>query len=124
MPVKRSRRPFRKRTSLRPTSQIRLNLRWINARVESEFSVLRTMSRFQETTVRSELQSIGRTMRPPVGAEAKAQRRQTRLPWVWLIVGLIVVAAFIAALVVMGPTARLSMTPKESATFSALARHK
>ena len=59
----------------------------------------------------------------PHGEEAAAQRRQTRLPWVWMLVGLLVVAGFIGVLIVMGPSARLSMTPRESTTFSTLVRH-
>lgn len=82
------------------------------------------MSRFQETTVRSELQSVGRTNDDLLhGEEAAAQRWQTRMPWVWLIVGLVVVAGFIAALMVLGPQARWSTTPRESPTFSTPMRH-
>ena len=57
-----------------------------------------------DSTVRSELRSIGRTMDDhPNGEEAKAQRRQRRQPWVTLLIGLLLVAAFIGALMVLGP---------------------
>ncbi len=36
---------------------------------------------------------------PPLGGEARAQRRSTSMPLVWLLVGLVLVAAFVAVIV-------------------------
>lgn len=54
---------------------------------------------------------------PPLGEEARAQRRATSMPWVWMMVGLVVVIAFVAALAaggghflgVAGPAAQQTM---------------
>ena len=35
---------------------------------------------------------------PPTGAEARAQRKATSMPLVWLVVGLAVVAVFVAVI--------------------------
>jgi len=69
------------------------------------------------TTVRSELQTIGRTMSPARGAEANAQRRQTRMPWIWLAVGLVVVAIFTSWMMI-GKTPASRGAPRHSAIFS------
>ena len=81
------------------------------------------MARTQQTmNAHSELQSIGRTMGPPHGDEARAQRQQTVMPWVWMLVGLLVVLGFVAALMVIGPSKKEG-TPRESTVFSTAVRH-
>jgi hypothetical protein len=73
------------------------------------------------TTPRSELQSIGRTMEPPRGGEARAEREQTVMPWVRMLIGLLVVMGFVAALIVIGPSKE--GTRKEATVFSTEVRH-
>jgi uncharacterized membrane protein YhaH (DUF805 family) len=79
------------------------------------------MSRETINTARSELRSIGRTMSPATGAEARAQRRQYWMPWVWFLVGLLVVAGLVGVLFVVGPSP-LSKMPTKSVVFSAPVR--
>jgi hypothetical protein len=50
--------------------------------------------------------------------EAGSQRRQTWLPWIWLPVGLVVVAMF-AGLLMIGGAPRLHGVPRQSAVFNA-----
>jgi len=75
------------------------------------------------TTVRSELQSIRRSMDDlPHSAEARAQRRQTRMPWIWMVVGLAIATVFAGALLTGTPPSSLA-TPKQSAIFSTPVPH-
>jgi len=62
-------------------------------------------------------------MHPPRGEEAEAQRLETLMPWVWLVLGLLVVIAFVAVLFAGGPS-RLAGTPRESPTYSLLAHSR
>lgn len=60
---------------------------------------------------------------PALGEEAAAQHLQTRVPWVWMVVGLLLVVGFIGTLMVAGPS-RLASMPTQSAIFSAPERHR
>ncbi len=47
---------------------------------------------------RGRMQGRGGDDTPPRGEEARSQRRATSMPWVWLAAGLLVVAVFVAFL--------------------------
>jgi len=81
------------------------------------------MSRNQpSSTVRSELQTIGRTLDDPPHHEAATdQALQTIMPWVWLEIG-IVVAMMFACLVTLGPPPASQAAPTQSMNFNTLAR--
>ena len=80
------------------------------------------MTREPINTAQSELRSIARAMGPPSDAEARAQRRQTRMPWVWFMIGLLLVAGFAGVLLLVGPSP-LSTAPMKSLTFSDPVKH-
>jgi hypothetical protein len=75
------------------------------------------------TTPRSKLRAIGRTIDDlPRDDEARSQDLQSVMPWVWLQVGILVVATFAALLLAVGPSARRP-TPKQSVAYAMAARH-
>lgn len=77
-----------------------------------------------DSTARSELQSIGRTLEDePRSDEASEQALQTVMPWVWLEIGIVVVFMF-ACLVMVGPRPKAQSIPAHSVTFDPLVRHR
>jgi hypothetical protein len=54
--------------------------------------------------------------------EAGSQRRQSWLPWIWLLMGLVVVAMFVGWLLIGGALASRGV-PRQSASFSAITHH-
>ncbi len=77
-----------------------------------------------DSTARSELQSIGRTLDDePRSDEANEQALQTVMPWVWLEVG-IVVAFMFACLAMIGPLPAAQSTPTHSVTYDSVVRHR
>ena len=76
------------------------------------------------STVRSELQSIGRSLDDlPHHNEATDQALQTVMPWLWLQIG-IVVAMMFACLLTVGQPPASQATPTQSATFNTLVHHR
>lgn len=73
----------------------------------------------QNTSARSEMQSIGRTLDDLAhGGEAGAQRGQTVTPWLWLPIGLLIVVGFLGWLF-LGPAPSSLATPQQSAMYGA-----
>ena len=75
------------------------------------------------STVRSELQSVGRELEDfPRGEEAQAQALQSVMPWLWLEIG-IAVAAIFACLLMVGQRPASQATPTQSVIFNTVGRH-